>query len=251
MDKRKRIHRLCSEITMSKPSPRATPPAIILLSGGLDSATCLAIAKSEGFACHALSFDYGQRHLAELAAARRIAASADISAHKVARLDLRKICHSALTDRISVIPQEPGTGIPVTYVPARNTIFLSIALGWAETIGARDIFIGVNAIDYSGYPDCRPEFISAFSRVANLGTKAGIEGRGFTIHTPLIGMRKADIIRRGLALGVDFGATISCYQADEEGNACGVCEACRLRRAGFEAAGTADPTGYATTWGIE
>nr|VFJ98918.1 MAG: preQ(0) biosynthesis protein QueC [Candidatus Kentron sp. LFY]VFK00932.1 MAG: preQ(0) biosynthesis protein QueC [Candidatus Kentron sp. LFY] len=225
--------------------PRTRRPAVILLSGGLDSATCLAIAKSEGFACHALSLDYGQRHLAELTAARHIAESSDIEAHEVARIDLADLCHSALTDPTSAIPQQPGSGIPITYVPARNTIFLSIAVGWAESMGARDIFIGVNAIDYSGYPDCRPEFISAFSQAIDLGTKAGVEGRGFTIHTPLIRMSKADIIRKGLELGVDLAATVSCYQADEEGNACGLCDACRLRRAGFQAIGATDPTRYA------
>nr|VFK43022.1 MAG: 7-cyano-7-deazaguanine synthase [Candidatus Kentron sp. TC]VFK43024.1 MAG: preQ(0) biosynthesis protein QueC [Candidatus Kentron sp. TC]VFK57244.1 MAG: 7-cyano-7-deazaguanine synthase [Candidatus Kentron sp. TC] len=229
-------------------SPRVTNrPAIILLSGGLDSATCLAMAKSGGFICHALSFDYGQRHLAELAAARRIARASDISAHKIVRIDLTEFCRSALTDRTLVIPQQPEIGIPTTYVPARNTILLSVALGWAETIGARDIFIGVNAIDYSGYPDCRPGFISAFAQAANLGTKAGIEGDEFTIHTPLMAMSKADIIRKGLEFGVDFSATVSCYQADDEGHACGVCEACRLRRAGFEAAGMKDPTRYRDT----
>nr|VFK24538.1 MAG: preQ(0) biosynthesis protein QueC [Candidatus Kentron sp. LPFa]VFK35831.1 MAG: preQ(0) biosynthesis protein QueC [Candidatus Kentron sp. LPFa] len=231
-------------MTMNHPSRITNHPAIILLSGGLDSATCLAIAKSEGFSCHALSFDYGQRHLAELAAARRIAGASDISAHKVVRIDLAEICHSALTDRALAVPQRPEAGIPITYVPARNTILLSIALGWAETIGTRDIFIGVNAIDYSGYPDCRPGFIRAFAQVANLGTKAGIEGEGFTIHAPLMEMGKADIIRKGLALGVDFAATVSCYQADDRGHACGACEACRLRRAGFEAIGVRDPTRY-------
>nr|VFK56511.1 MAG: 7-cyano-7-deazaguanine synthase [Candidatus Kentron sp. TUN] len=235
----------CTRIfmTINHPSQTTNRPAIILLSGGLDSATCLAIAKSEGFACYALSFDYGQRHLAELAAARRIGKSlADV--HKVVQLDLTDICHSALTDRTSTIPQQPDTGIPITYVPARNTIFLAVALGWAETLDARDIFIGVNAVDYSGYPDCRPGFISAFEQTANLGTKAGIEGRGFTIHTPLIEMSKADIIHKGLELGIDFAATVSCYQADETGKACGVCDACRLRRAGFEAIGVRDPTRY-------
>nr|VFJ73887.1 MAG: preQ(0) biosynthesis protein QueC [Candidatus Kentron sp. FW] len=232
---------------MNRSSQTDQPSAIVLLSGGLDSATCLAMAKSQGFACHALSFDYGQRHSAELTAAKRIAKSLGARAHKIVRLDLTDISRSALTDPASPIPQQPQEGIPITYVPARNTIFLAVALGWAETILARDIFIGVNAIDYSGYPDCRPEFISAFQQVANLGTKAGIEGRGCTIHTPLIRMRKADIIREGLALGVDFATTVSCYQADEAGNACGVCDACRLRRAGFEAIGVADPTSYSNT----
>nr|VFK28193.1 MAG: preQ(0) biosynthesis protein QueC [Candidatus Kentron sp. MB]VFK32348.1 MAG: preQ(0) biosynthesis protein QueC [Candidatus Kentron sp. MB]VFK75841.1 MAG: preQ(0) biosynthesis protein QueC [Candidatus Kentron sp. MB] len=228
---------------MNTNCPQAGLPAIILLSGGLDSATCLAIARSEGFACHALSFDYGQRHLAELTAARRVAESLD-SVHKVVRLELGELCHSALTDQTSPVPEQPSAGIPVTYVPARNMIFLATALGWAETLCARHVFIGVNAIDFSGYPDCRPEFIAAFQQVANLGTKAGVEGRGFTIRSPLIGMTKADIIRKGLALGVDFSATVSCYQADEAGYACGVCDACRLRRAGFASVGVADPTRY-------
>nr|VFJ89750.1 MAG: 7-cyano-7-deazaguanine synthase [Candidatus Kentron sp. H]VFJ91292.1 MAG: 7-cyano-7-deazaguanine synthase [Candidatus Kentron sp. H]VFJ97818.1 MAG: 7-cyano-7-deazaguanine synthase [Candidatus Kentron sp. H] len=229
--------------------------AIVLLSGGLDSATCLAMAKAQGFTCHALSFDYGQRHLAELAAARRIAHALGAVQHKVVRLDLTDLCHCALTDSTHPIPQQTterasedqpcaAPEIPVTYVPARNTIFLAIALGWAETLQARHIFIGVNAIDYSGYPDCRPEFIRAFAQVANLGTKAGIEGRGFTLHTPLIEMGKADIIRAGSELGVDFAETVSCYQASEAGSACGVCDACRLRRAGFEQARVPDPTRY-------
>nr|VFJ42580.1 MAG: preQ(0) biosynthesis protein QueC [Candidatus Kentron sp. DK] len=222
-----------------------TRRAVVLVSGGLDSATCLAVARSEGLDCHALSFDYGQRHLAELAAARRVAETLGAAQHKIARLDLGEICHSALTDTRLAVPEESQSGIPITYVPARNTIFLAIALGWAESIDARHIFIGVNAIDYSGYPDCRPEFIAAFARAANLGTRAGIEGRGIAIETPLIRMTKADIIRKGTELGVDFSLTVSCYQADEAGAACGVCDACRLRRAGFEAAGVADPTRYA------
>nr|VFJ50021.1 MAG: 7-cyano-7-deazaguanine synthase [Candidatus Kentron sp. FM]VFJ52504.1 MAG: 7-cyano-7-deazaguanine synthase [Candidatus Kentron sp. FM]VFK09551.1 MAG: 7-cyano-7-deazaguanine synthase [Candidatus Kentron sp. FM] len=231
---------------MTTTHPRTTDPrrAIVLLSGGLDSAACLAIAKSEGFLCHALSFDYGQRHLAELAAAERIAHTLGAERHKIVRLDLTDICRSALTDRTSIIPQQPDSEIPSTYVPARNTIFLAIALGWAETVEARHIFIGVNAIDYSGYPDCRPGFITAFARMANLGTKAGIEGRGFTIHTPLLEMGKADIIRTGSTLGIDFAQTVSCYQANDAGEACGLCDACRLRRAGFEAAGVTDPTRY-------
>jgi len=232
-------------VTIPPSSPTSdSERAIVLVSGGLDSATCLAIARSEGFACYALSFDYGQRHMAELAAAGRIARSLGAISHRVVHIDLTRICHSALTDPDVTIPQEPDPGIPITYVPARNTIFLAVALGWAETLAARHIFIGVNAIDYSGYPDCRPGFISAFQQAANLGTKAGIEGHGFTIHTPLIEMGKADIIGKGLDLGVDFSATVSCYQADEAGNACGVCDACRLRRAGFQAAGVTDPTRY-------
>ncbi|VFM95231.1 MAG: preQ(0) biosynthesis protein QueC [Candidatus Kentron sp. G] len=231
---------------MTTTHPQTTNPrrAVVLLSGGLDSATCLAIAKSQGFVCHALSFDYGQRHLAELAAAERIAHTLGAERHKTVRIDLTDICRCALTDRTSMIPRQPDSEIPSTYVPARNTIFLAIALGWAETVEARHIFIGVNAIDYSGYPDCRPEFITAFAQAANLGTKAGIEGRGFTIHTPLMEMGKADIIRAGSALGVDFARTVSCYQANDAGEACGLCDACRLRRAGFEAAGVTDPTRY-------
>jgi len=220
------------------------PPAVVLLSGGLDSATALAIARAEGYACHALSFRYGQRHEAELAAAQRVAATLGAAAHRIVTLDLGSFGGSALTDPAIAVPETPGEGIPVTYVPARNTVFLSIALAWAEVLGAQDIFIGVNAVDYSGYPDCRPEYIAAFERMANLATKAAVEGRRLRIHTPLIDLSKADIIRRGSELGVDYALTVSCYQADAEGRACGVCDACRLRRAGFQAAGLPDPTRY-------
>lgn len=218
--------------------------AVILLSGGLDSATVLALAKREGYLCHTLSFDYGQRHGAELNAARRVAERAGVADHKLVRIGLDSFGGSALTDARIEIPTLPGQGIPVTYVPARNTVFLAFALGWAEVLEARDIFIGVNAVDYSGYPDCRPEFIRAFERLAGLATKAGVEGASFAIHTPLIALSKAEIVRAGLALGVDYAETISCYAADPEGRACGVCDACRLRRAGFEAAGAPDPTRY-------
>lgn len=218
--------------------------AVVLLSGGLDSATCLAIARSEGYECYALSFDYGQRHLAELAAAQRVTTALGVVGHKVIHLNLREIGGSALTDSAIDVPTEHAEGIPITYVPARNTVFLSLALGWAEVLGAQDIFIGVNAVDYSGYPDCRPEFIAAFERTANLATKAGVEGHPFRIHTPLIHLTKAEIIQRGIALGVDYGLTVSCYDADEEGRACGRCDSCRLRAAGFKAAGVGDPTKY-------
>ena len=216
--------------------------AVVLLSGGLDSATCLAIANSRGFRCYALSVDYGQRHSSELAAAERVAESMSAEL-KTIRLDLRAFGGSALTDDIDV-PEEEGEGIPVTYVPARNTIMLSLALAWAEVLGAGDIFIGVNAVDYSGYPDCRAEFVNAYEEMANLATKAGVEGHRLIIHTPLIDLSKADIIRQGTDLGVDYAMTVSCYQADEQGRACGVCDSCRLRAAGFEAAGVADPTLY-------
>jgi 7-cyano-7-deazaguanine synthase len=223
-----------------------TRQAVVLLSGGLDSATVLAIARAEGFGCHALSVNYGQRHAAELDAARRIAATLGASEHRVIGVDLGQIGGSALTDRSIDVPEEPGRGIPVTYVPARNTVMLALALGWAEVLGARDIFIGVNAIDYSGYPDCRPEFITAFARLAGLATKAGVEGGSFSVHAPLIRLSKAEIIRRGVELGVDYALTVSCYQADARGRACGVCDACRLRRAGFEQAGVTDTTSYRT-----
>lgn len=224
-----------------------TPPrAVVLLSGGLDSATVLAIARAQGYEVHALSVDYGQRHASELAAAARIAAQGAAS-HRVVRIDLSAIGGSALTDRGIAVPETPGEGIPVTYVPARNTVFLAVLLGLAETLGAQDLFIGVNAVDYSGYPDCRPEFIAAFERLAQLATKAGIEGRAFRIHTPLLELHKADIIRQGIALGVDYAQTVSCYQADAEGRACGRCDSCRIRRAGFEAAGVPDPTPYAAS----
>lgn len=219
-------------------------PAVVLLSGGLDSATVLAIARSAGYACHALSLDYGQRHTAELAAAARIAQALSAVEHRVMRLGLGDIGGSALTDVAIAVPEHPTEGIPVTYVPARNTVMLALALAWAEVLGARDIFIGVNAVDYSGYPDCRPEFIEAFERMANLATKAGVEGAALKIHAPLQYLSKADIIRRGVELGLDYALTVSCYQADADGRACGVCDACRLRRAGFEAAGVADPTRY-------
>jgi 7-cyano-7-deazaguanine synthase len=219
--------------------------AVVLVSGGLDSATVLAMARAQDFACYALSFDYGQRHRVELQAAARVAAALGAEEHKTISLDLGGIGGSALTDAAIAVPEQGGEGIPVTYVPARNTVFLALALGWAEVLGAQDIFIGVNAVDYSGYPDCRPEFIAAFEKTANLATKAGVEGRPFHIHTPLIQLSKADIIRAGLRLGVDYAITVSCYQADEQGRACGRCDSCRLRRAGFIAAGTADPTPYA------
>lgn len=219
-------------------------PAVVLLSGGLDSATVLAIARSEGYACHALSLDYGQRHTAELAAAARVAQALGAAEHRVMRLGLGDIGGSALTDAAIAVPEAPTEGIPVTYVPARNTVMLALALAWAEVLGARDIFIGVNAVDYSGYPDCRPEFIAAFERMANLATRAGVEGAALKVHAPLQYLSKADIIRRGSQLGVDYALTVSCYQADAGGRACGVCDACRLRRQGFEAAGVADPTRY-------
>lgn len=219
-------------------------PAVVLVSGGLDSATVLAIARAEGYSCYALSFDYGQRHRAELAAAERVAETLDAVAHKVVRLGIDAIGGSALTDPAIAVPTGPVAGIPVTYVPARNTVFLALALGWAEVLGAEDLFIGVNAVDYSGYPDCRPAFIEAFEALANLATRAGVEGGRFTVHAPLIQLSKADIIRRGQALGVDFAQTVSCYQADNAGRACGLCDSCRLRREGFAAAGVADPTRY-------
>lgn len=220
------------------------PKAVILLSGGLDSATCLAIAKAEGFEPVALSFDYGQRHNAELAASRRVAQAFDIVDHRVLRLQPGAMGGSALTDSSIAIPTEASDGIPVTYVPARNTVFLSFALGLAEVVAADAIFIGVNAVDYSGYPDCRPEFIAAFEHLANLATKAGVEGHHMEIHTPLIALTKAEIIATGLRLGVDYSLTVSCYQADAAGRACAVCDSCRLRRKGFIDAGIADPTHY-------
>ncbi|MEN8166705.1 MAG: 7-cyano-7-deazaguanine synthase QueC [Pseudomonadota bacterium] len=218
--------------------------AVILLSGGLDSATALAIAQQQGYACYALSMEYGQRHLAELNAARRVAQAMGVMQHKVIRIGLESIGGSALTDVSIQVPTELGEGIPVTYVPARNTLFLSLAMGWAEVLGARHLFIGVNAVDYSGYPDCRPEFIRAFETLANLATKAGVEGDGFTVDTPLIDLTKAEIIQQGLALGVDYGLTVSCYQANDDGLACGVCDSCRLRAKGFMEAGVEDPTRY-------
>lgn len=220
------------------------PKAVVLLSGGLDSATCLAIARNEGFDPIALSFNYGQRHNAELAAAQRVAHAFAVRDHRVVTLDLGMIGGSALTDTTIAVPTEESTGIPVTYVPARNTVFLSFALGLAEVTGADAIFIGVNAVDYSGYPDCRPEFITAFETMANLATKAGVEGHAMKIHTPLMRLSKAEIIRAGMALGVNYGLTVSCYQADLDGRACGICDSCRLRRKGFEEAGIPDPTHY-------
>ena len=216
--------------------------AVVLLSGGLDSATVLAIARSENFACYCLSFDYHQRHIAELDAAGRVANALGAAEHRVFQFDLSTFGGSALTDASIAVPQTPTTGIPVTYVPARNTIMLSLALAWAEVLGARDIFIGVNALDYSGYPDCRREYIDAFERMANLATKAAVEGDPVRIPVPLIDLTKAQIIRLGMALGVDYGLTVSCYQADAEGRACGQCDSCRLRREGFIAAGLPDPT---------
>jgi 7-cyano-7-deazaguanine synthase len=223
----------------------AARPAVVLLSGGLDSATVLAMARSQGFECHALSVEYGQRHSAELDAARRVARAGGARDHRIMRVDLAGIGGSALTDHTIAVPETPTSGIPVTYVPARNTMMLSLALGWAEVLAARDIFIGVNFIDSSGYPDCRPEFIEAFERLAAKATKAGVEGHMCRIHAPLIQLSKAEIIREGIRLGVDYGLTVSCYQADAQGRACGRCDSCRLRRAGFEAAGVPDPTAYA------
>lgn len=226
-------------------SPDADPrPAVVLVSGGLDSATVLAQARAEGWACHALSFDYGQRHRAELDAARRVAETGGAAGHRIVKLDLGAIGGSALTDPGIGVPEAVGEGIPVTYVPARNTVFLAVALGLAEVIGASDIFIGVNAVDYSGYPDCRPAFIAAFERLANLATKAGVEGAKFRVHAPLIDLGKAEIIRRGTGLGVDYSLTVSCYRADEAGRACGRCDSCRLRSEGFRAAGLPDVTRY-------
>jgi 7-cyano-7-deazaguanine synthase len=218
--------------------------AVVLVSGGMDSAVVLAIAREQGFACHALSVDYGQRHASELAAADRVSTMLGAVEHKTVHVDLRSIGGSALTADIEV-PAAGSTGIPVTYVPARNTIMLSVALGWAEVLGADDIWCGVNAVDYSGYPDCRPEFIAAFEALANLATKAGVEGHRLHVHAPLIRLSKADIVREGVRLGVDFAATVSCYRADADGRACGACDACALRREGFAAAGVADPTRYA------
>jgi len=218
--------------------------AVVLLSGGLDSATVLAMANAQGFICYALSVDYGQRHHAELAAAQRVAQALGAREHRVLGIDLTGFGGSALTDSNIAVPQQPTSGIPITYVPARNTIMLSLALAWAEVLQARDIFIGVNAVDYSGYPDCRPEYIEAFERMANLATRAAIEGHPLTVHAPLLHMSKAEIIRQGSRLGVDYAQTVSCYQADGSGCACGVCDSCRLRRAGFISAGVDDPTRY-------
>jgi 7-cyano-7-deazaguanine synthase len=218
--------------------------AIVLLSGGLDSATVLAMARAGNYQCYALSIEYGQRHHAELDAARRVATALGAHEHRIMRVDLAGIGGSALTDLRIAVPETPQQGIPTTYVPARNTLFLSLALGWAEVIGANDIFMGVNAVDFSGYPDCRPAFIQAFEKLAQIATKAGIEGARFKIHAPLIDMSKAEIIQAGLTLGVDFSATVSCYQADGEGRACAKCDSCRLRAAGFAAANIPDPTRY-------
>ena len=222
------------------------PPkkAVILVSGGLDSTTVLAIAKSQGYDCYTISFDYGQRHRAELEAAQRVSDTMGVIEHKVVSLDLRTIGGSALTDDDIDVPEEETTGIPITYVPARNTVFLSIALGWAEVLGANDLFVGVNAVDYSGYPDCRPEYISAFETMANLATRAGVEGQKISFHAPLMKLSKSDIVRLGTDIGVDYAKTVSCYQADDEGRACGKCESCRLRRNGFLEAGLIDPTLY-------
>ena len=220
--------------------------AVVLLSGGLDSATCLAIAREMGFETYSLSIAYGERHAAELTASLRVAQALGACEHRLARVNLGEFGGSALTDAAIAVPvNEENTGIPVTYVPARNTVMLSIALAWAEVLGANDIFVGVNAVDYSGYPDCRPEFIQAFETMANLATKVGVEGARLRIHAPLIKLSKGEIIRRGIELGVDYGLTVTCYQADDAGRACGCCEACRLRAAGFAAAAVPDPTSYA------
>ncbi|MCH2354434.1 MAG: 7-cyano-7-deazaguanine synthase QueC, partial [Pseudomonadales bacterium] len=216
----------------------------VLLSGGLDSATTLAIANDRGFECYALSIFYGQRHAIELEAARKIAGSASVKEHRVVSIDLSEFGGSALTDAAIKVPEAPTTGIPVTYVPARNTVFLSLGLAWAEVLGAHDLFIGVNAVDYSGYPDCRIEFIQGFEKLANLATKAGVEGSRFTVHAPLIELPKADIIIKGLQLGVNYGNTVSCYQPNRDGEACGRCDSCRIRREGFQSAGVVDPTRY-------
>ena len=232
---------------MNTSTPLKPSPAVILLSGGLDSATTLAIARDAGFDCYCLSLDYGQRHSVELDAAARVAKSLGAREHRVVQLALSDFGGSALTDSNIAVPVDGvQSGIPVTYVPARNTIMLSLALAWAEVLGSRDIFVGVNAVDYSGYPDCRPEFIAAFEALANLATKAAVEGAKLNIHAPLISLTKAEIIRRGSALGVDYGTTISCYKADKQGRACGACDSCRLRKEGFAAAGVPDPTPYAT-----
>jgi len=218
--------------------------AVVLLSGGLDSATVLAIAREQGYECFALSVSYGQRHVAELRAADRVVQALGAAAHQTLQVNLDAVGGSSLTDLSMSVPEAPAAGIPSTYVPARNTLFLSMALGWAEVLGAQDLFIGVNAVDYSGYPDCRPEFIAAFERLADVATRAGVEGRRFHIHAPLLRLSKAEIIREGSRLGVDYALTVSCYQADEQGRACGRCDSCRLRAEGFAAAGIADPTRY-------
>jgi 7-cyano-7-deazaguanine synthase len=227
------------------------PKAVVLLSGGLDSATVLALARAQGVACHALSFDYGQRHRIELVAAARVAESLGAVEHRTVKLDIGWIGGSALTDDTIPVPRAPSGGIPITYVPARNTVFLAIALGWAEVLDARAIFIGVNALDYSGYPDCRPVYIEAFQQLANLATRAGVEGRSIRIQAPLIQMQKAEIIQAGARLGVDYALTTSCYGPDTQGRACGRCDSCRLRAAGFAAAGVPDPTVYVSAGGGE
>ncbi len=225
--------------------PAAGLPAVVLLSGGLDSATVLAMGRAQGFAMHALSLDYGQRHSAELQAARRVAAALGAVAHEIVHLDLSRFGGSALTDPAIAVPEiGVQTGIPSTYVPARNTVMLSVALSWAEALGAQHLFYGANAVDYSGYPDCRPAYVEAFERLANLATKAGVEGRAMHVHAPIIALRKAEIIRTGHDLGVDYAMTVSCYQADDQGRACGRCDACRIRAQGFADAGLPDPTRY-------
>jgi 7-cyano-7-deazaguanine synthase len=229
---------------MSRDIDMSDKKAVILLSGGLDSATVLAMAIADGYNCYTMSFDYGQRHRSELQAAERVAQQLGVVEHKVIGLNLNGMGGSALTDASIAVPESPTEGIPLTYVPARNSVFLSLALGWAEVLGARDIFIGVNAVDYSGYPDCRPEFIEAFERMANLATKAGVEGLGFRIQAPLQTMSKSEIAQAGVRLGVNYALTVSCYQADEQGRACGKCDSCRLRADGFAAAGIVDPTRY-------
>ncbi|WP_298293792.1 7-cyano-7-deazaguanine synthase QueC [Thiomonas sp.] len=226
-------------------TPPSLPRAVVLLSGGMDSATVLALARQQGFACFALSLDYGQRHRAELDAARRVAAALGAQRHEVLPLDLSRFGGSALTDPAIAVPtRHADAGIPVTYVPARNTVMLALALSWAEALGAQDLFYGANAVDYSGYPDCRPEYVAAFERLANLATKAGVEGRPMRLHAPLIALSKAQIIQTGTRLGVDYAITVTCYQADAEGRACGRCDACRLRAQGFAAAGLPDVTRY-------
>ncbi len=227
-------------MTNSKPSKKA----VVLVSGGLDSATCLAIAQQQGFDCHAVSFDYGQRSISELLAARKVVDAAGVAEHKVIILEMGQLGGSALTDVDIAMPEEAADGIPVTYVPARNTVFLSYALAWAEVLAARAIFIGVNAVDYSGYPDCRPEYIAAFQQLINLATKICVEGGSITLETPLIDLSKAEIIETGIRLGVNYGMTVSCYQADAEGRACGRCDSCRFRKQGFHDAGVDDPTVY-------
>ena len=227
-------------MTNSKPSKKA----VVLVSGGLDSATCLAIAQQQGYDCHAVSFDYGQRSISELLAAQKVVDAAGVREHKVIILEMGQLGGSALTDVDITMPEEAADGIPVTYVPARNTVFLSYALAWAEVLAARAIFIGVNAVDYSGYPDCRPEYIAAFQQLINLATKICVEGGSITLETPLIELSKAEIIKTGIRLGVDYAMTVSCYQADAEGRACGRCDSCRFRKQGFDEAGVDDPTVY-------